>query len=159
MTIRRIVVLLLAVSLACCSDLGTAPSRSDEENVILELIFRDLMSRVPPRYQGHIEVYFLSVLIPNQLSDPSPTVLRKFLNYIPPVKGISASYVDSSGYIYRDRVTGSLGLLFSCTYSRWLDADHVYAVGELKSIYWYEYTLSRVFSGWKITRVTYFLPQ
>ena len=80
MTIQRIGVLPLAGSLGCCSDVGSAPSESYDADIILELIFSNLMTSLLPQHRGELDFYALSVIrYTSPLSDPSQTVLGKAL--------------------------------------------------------------------------------
>ena len=159
MKIRMCLIALGLLITSSCNDMGIGPSRSFDEDIILTVTFRDLMTRVLPDYRLSFGVYVLAIRTTlGPPVDPSPTVLRAFRGSSPIVRAVSESYVDDVGQL-RDLLTGSKALEFRVSWIHWDDPDHVTINASIRDGYsHYQYIFQRHYPEWNLVQVIFFGP-
>ncbi len=158
---RILIAVMFAALLALsCQDFGAEPSQQYKDDLLRELIFRDLLERVPPQPIGNFRGYVFSVYDAHGHNvDPSTDLMWRFVSHIPTIKPVGSSYRDSAG-IRRDTLTEAPVIMIQCSYVARMDADHATSMGAIDDGYSprdpvYYYTLTRESEHWHIASVDF----
>ena len=130
---RHIIVLAFGLLALSCKDGPTEPTQVDVEQIqyiVLKYQFDQPAFDDP---NSRYKAYYIGLAISDSMhrfhsvSDPSPALVKRFINNIPPVKKYSDGHFIDTGYY--DDTTGERGVIFHVAQITWTSTS----TGELDS--------------------------